>query len=143
MPHLSYSVTEHYSAKQMYDLVNDVDAYPKFVPDCVNSGVLQRQEHQMTAFIEVEKLGFKKRFTTKNSLTESSEILMQLIDGPFSDLVGRWTFTSIDEHSCKIEFNLRFEFKNKLMEIAFSPIFKEIVTGMVNAFSQRAKQVYT
>jgi ribosome-associated toxin RatA of RatAB toxin-antitoxin module len=67
---------------------------------------------------------------------------MQLVDGPFRKLTGGWHFTSLGDDACKVELNLDFEFTNMLVEMAFGRIFKELANSMVQAFSQRAKEVY-
>ena len=142
MTHIYHEIMEPYSAQQMFDLVNDINAYPQFVPDCIDTGVLQRDENLLLAYIEVEKYGFKKRFTTLNRLKEPSKIEITLIDGPFKKLVGAWTFTPISENQSKITFDLTFEFNSKLLDMTFTPIFKDIMKNMVIAFSNRAKQLY-
>lgn len=142
MTHVFYEITEPYSAKKMFDLVNDIDAYPKFIPDCVDAGILLRQENVIQAYIEVEKLGFRKKFITLNKLFEPYRIEISLIEGPFKKLTGNWNFTEITENKCKISFNLIFEFKNKLLDITFTPLFKELMENMVKQFSSRAKQIY-
>lgn len=142
MTHIYHEIMEPYSAHQMFDLVNDINAYPQFVPDCIDTGVLQRDENLLLAYIEVEKFGFKKRFTTLNRLKEPSKIEITLIDGPFKKLVGAWTFTPISENQSKITFDLTFEFNSKLLDMTFTPIFKDIMKNMVIAFSNRAKQLY-
>ncbi|PXY95898.1 type II toxin-antitoxin system RatA family toxin [Frischella perrara] len=142
MTHIYHEIMEPYSAQQMFDLVNDINAYPQFVPDCIDTGVLQRDDNLLLAYIEVEKFGFKKRFTTLNRLKEPSKIEITLIDGPFKKLVGAWTFTPISENQSKITFDLTFEFNSKLLDMTFTPIFKDIMKNMVIAFSNRAKQLY-
>ena len=142
MTHIYHEIMEPYSAQQMFDLVNDINSYPQFVPDCIDTGVLQRDDNLLLAYIEVEKFGFKKRFTTLNRLKESSKIEITLIDGPFKKLVGAWTFTPILENQSKITFDLTFEFNSKLLDMTFTPIFKDIMKNMVIAFSNRAKQLY-
>lgn len=142
MTHIYHEIMEPYSAQQMFDLVNDINAYPQFVPDCIDTGVLQRDDNLLLAYIEVEKFGFKKRFTTLNRLKEPSKIEITLIDGPFKKLVGAWTFTPILENQSKITFDLTFEFNSKLLDMTFTPIFKDIMKNMVIAFSNRAKQLY-
>ncbi|AJA44475.1 type II toxin-antitoxin system RatA family toxin [Frischella perrara] len=142
MTHIYHEIMEPYSAQQMFDLVNDINAYPQFVPDCIDTGVLQRDDNLLLAYIEVEKFGFKKRFTTLNRLKEPSKIEITLIDGPFKKLIGAWTFTPISENQSKITFDLTFEFNSKLLDMTFTPIFKDIMKNMVIAFSNRAKQLY-
>lgn len=142
MAQVFYEVVEPYSVEQMFALVNDIAKYPEFVPDCIASGIIKKQDNIIAAFIEVEKFGFKKSFTTLNQLNEPNSIDITLLEGPFKHLTGQWLFTSIEQNRCKISFRLDFEFKNKLLDLTFTPVFKEVMTNMVNAFSQRARQIY-
>ncbi|RWR02937.1 cyclase [[Pantoea] beijingensis] len=142
MAQISRSALVPYSAEQMYQLVNDVDAYPQFLPGCTGSRVLEADERQMTASVDVSKAGISKTFVTRNTLTDNQSINMQLVDGPFRKLTGGWRFTSLSEEACKVELNLEFEFTNMLVELAFGRIFKELAGSMVQAFTQRAKEVY-
>lgn len=143
MPQISRTALVPYSAQQMYQLVNDVDAYPDFLPGCTGSRVLETGPSQMTAAVDVSKAGISKTFTTRNTLTDNQSILMHLVDGPFKKLIGAWKFTPLSSDACKIEFHLDFEFTNKLIEMAFGKIFKELASNMVQAFTTRAKEVYS
>ncbi|SCB78700.1 Ribosome association toxin PasT (RatA) of the RatAB toxin-antitoxin module [Gilliamella bombicola] len=142
MAHVFHEVIEPYSIEQMFALVNDIEKYPEFVPDCIATGIIRKQDNTIAAFIEVEKFGFKKSFTTLNQINEPNSIDMRLLDGPFKQLSGRWQFVEIAENKSKISLTLNFEFKNKLLGMTFTPVFKEVMTGMVNAFSKRARQIY-
>ncbi|HGK7508140.1 TPA: type II toxin-antitoxin system RatA family toxin [Kluyvera cryocrescens] len=143
MPQISRTALVPYSAEQMYQLVNDVDAYPDFIPGCTGSRVLESGPTQMTAAVDVSKAGISKTFTTRNTLTSNQSILMHLVDGPFKKLIGGWKFTPLSPDACKIEFQLDFEFTNKLIELAFGRIFKELALNMVQAFTMRAREVYS
>ncbi|MTD39388.1 type II toxin-antitoxin system RatA family toxin [Erwinia sp. CPCC 100877] len=143
MPQISRTALVPYSAEQMYQLVNDVKSYPDFLPGCVGSRVLESTPGQMTAAVDVAKAGIRKTFTTRNTLTSNQSILMHLVDGPFKKLMGGWMFTPLAPDACRIEFQLDFEFTNKLIELAFGGIFKELAGNMVQAFTSRAKEVYS
>lgn len=143
MPQISRSALVPFSAEQMFRLVNDVDSYPDFLPGCIGSRVLEVSEHEMTAAVDVAKAGISKTFTTRNTLRDNQSINMQLVDGPFSKLMGGWHFTPLSADACKVELHLDFEFTNKLIELAFGKIFKDLVGSMVQAFTQRAKEVYS
>lgn len=93
----------------------------------------------MTAAVDVSKAGISKTFTTRNQLTSNQSILMSLVDGPFKKLIGGWKFTPLSRDACRIEFHLDFEFTNKLIELAFGRVFKELAANMVQAFTVRAK----
>ncbi|OCH48197.1 SRPBCC family protein [Aliivibrio fischeri] len=142
MPQVSRSALVPFSAKQMYDLVNDVASYPLFLPGCSGSKILEQTESTMVASVDVAKAGIKKTFTTKNTLIDSEMIGMNLVDGPFKSLTGGWHFMALDETACKVELKLDFEFSNALVAMAFGKVFQELTNNMVNSFTQRAKQVY-
>ncbi len=142
MPQISRTALVPYSAEQMYRLVNDVKSYPEFLPGCTGSRILESSAQQMTAAVDVAKAGISKTFTTRNTLTRNQSILMNLVDGPFKKLIGGWKFTPLSADACRIEFQLDFEFTNKLIELAFGRIFKELASNMVQAFTARAKEVY-
>ncbi|MBV7299041.1 SRPBCC family protein [Enterovibrio paralichthyis] len=142
MPRITRSALVPYSAEQMFKLVNDVEAYPAFLPGCAGSRVLEASDSSMTASVDVSKAGIRKTFTTRNELVKGEAIKMELVDGPFRKLVGGWHFTSLDVDACKIELNLDFEFTNGLVEMAFGKIFNELAMNMVKAFTQRAREIY-
>lgn len=143
MSQISRSALVPFSAEQMYRLVNDVDSYPQFLPGCVGSRILDASSAQMTAAVDVSRAGISKTFVTRNTLTDNQSIHMQLVEGPFRKLSGGWRFTALSEEACKVELNLDFEFTNMLVELAFGRVFKELASSMVQAFTQRAKEVYS
>ncbi|QIR11073.1 type II toxin-antitoxin system RatA family toxin [Avibacterium paragallinarum] len=142
MPSVNQRALVPYSAKQMYDLVNNYERYPEFVPGCVESRTLNRSERELTAELVISKAGIRQRFTTQNTMVENQQIQMQLVEGPFKFLQGQWQFTEIDEQSCQIVLKLDFEFSNPLIAMAFGQIFTHLTSKMIDAFKQRAKEVY-
>ncbi len=144
MPQISRSALVPFSVEQMYTLVNDVDAYPQFLPGCTGSRILDNSDPSMTAAVDVSKAGISKTFTTKNTLISNKRIDMQLVDGPFRKLDrAAGILSRLARKPVKCELNLDFEFTNKLIELAFGKIFKELAGSMVQAFTLRAKEVYS
>ena len=131
-----------FSNRQMYDIVNAVEEYPDFLPWCASSKVLSLTETEMEASILMQKGKLNHSFSTRNTLTVNEVIHMQLIDGPFKSLTGDWLFTSLSEQASKIELNLNFEFSNRLVGLLIGPIFTQIADSLVDAFCQRAHQIY-
>lgn len=142
MAEVSRSALLMYSADEMYQLVNDVNAYPEFLSGCVGADVLSSSDQIMRAALKVSKAGISHTFTTENTLVDGQSIAMNLINGPFKYLSGGWTFTVLDDKACKVSLNLKFEFSSKLVEFAFGRIFNELVASMVKSFAARAKVVY-
>ncbi|NVK25638.1 MAG: type II toxin-antitoxin system RatA family toxin [Gammaproteobacteria bacterium] len=131
-----------YSCEQMYDLVNDIETYPEFIPGCADAKCISKSEQQMEGALLISKLGVSKWFSTTNTLVPNQQIKLQLRDGPFKKLVGVWSFTELDANACKVELNIEFEFSSKLIELAFGKVFNQVISSMVTAFTQRAKQIY-
>jgi ribosome-associated toxin RatA of RatAB toxin-antitoxin module len=142
MPNISRSALVMHSVEDMYYLINDVIAYPKFLPNCSDSKIVAQDEHSMTAAILVSKGGLKKWFTTQNVLISNQEVKMSLVDGPFKSLVGGWQLKALSDDACKIELTLDYEFSNKMFDLAFGRVFNNLANNMVQAFTERAKEVY-
>lgn len=142
MANVSRSALVAYSAESMFDLINDVEQYPEFIPGCAQTKVLEQDDDNMRASLLISKAGIKQWFTTHNKLKRGEFIQMNLVDGPFSQLNGGWTIKALNDTACKIELNLDFAFSSKLVEMAFGRVFNSIAANMVVAFTQRAKQVY-
>jgi len=142
MEHIRRSALVHFSAQQMFDLVDDIESYQTFVPHCESSKVIDRNDNQVIGELMVAKSGVAKSFTTKNLLDAPNSIQMELVDGPFSHLSGKWVFTPLSEQACKIELDLIFEFSNKLATVIFAKIFSQLLESMVSAFTERAEKVY-
>jgi ribosome-associated toxin RatA of RatAB toxin-antitoxin module len=131
-----------FSALQMFELVNDIESYPKFLPWCSASRIIKRGEDFIEAELLIAKGGFKKAFSTRNKIDDNGKITVSLLDGPFSYLEGSWNFLPLRENASKISLNLEFEMAGKLANLAFGTVFNQICNTMVGAFTQRAKDVY-
>lgn len=145
MKKLHKSVLIWYSPEEMFRLVTDVDAYPQFLPWCDHARVLDTTEQGMTAEIGLKMAGIKQAFTTRNTHVPGREVQMQLVDGPFSNLSGGWTFNPVGDGSqraCKVELELSYGFSSAALSALVGPVFDKIAGSLVDAFIARAEQVY-
>ena len=142
MPLVEKTVLIERSAQQMFDLVDDVESYPRFLPWCSETRVDYRDEHRTVATLHINFHSIKSHFTTENSKKIPFWMGMKLVDGPFRRLEGGWKFTPLAEHACKVEFQLSYEFSSKLFEKIIGPVFTQITGTFVEAFVKRANQVY-
>jgi ribosome-associated toxin RatA of RatAB toxin-antitoxin module len=134
-------LVEHTPA-QMYALVDDVEAYTQFLPWCAKAELKYRDEHKTVATLHIDFLSVKSHFTTENEKLFPAQMVMKLVDGPFRRFDGQWHFRPLGEHACKIEFRLHYEFSSKLFEKVIGPVFSRIANTFIEAFVQRAGQVY-
>jgi ribosome-associated toxin RatA of RatAB toxin-antitoxin module len=142
MPVISKSALVPYSAGEMYALVNDIPAYPDFLPWCGASEVLDSNEDEIRASVELSRSGIKKSFTTLNRLQKDKMIEMRLIEGPFQHLEGFWRFEPLNETACKVMFDIEFEFSSRILAMTVGPVFSQITSTIVDAFTKRAVDVY-
>lgn len=131
-----------YNPDQMYALVDDITAYPQFLPWCHHAEEHHRSDEHVEASLEVAHSGLHKSFTTRNVLYPHKCIEMSLVQGPFKTLKGIWRFEALGDEGCKVSLDMDFEFSSKLMGMTFGPIFSKIASTLVDSFIERAKVVY-
>lgn len=132
----------NYSAQQMFDLINDIEAYPQYMEGCVGARVLARGEDWVEARLELSKAGVTQSFSTRNQLQSPHKMTMNLVDGPFNYLRGIWQFTPLGEGACKVGFLLEFEMKNRLLGMAAGKLLESVGGKQVDTLCARAKQIY-
>ncbi len=131
-----------YSSRQMFELVNGIEDYPRFLPWCRSSQIIRRTDEEVIASLEVNWKGIHKSFTTSNRLYPYDRVEISLVKGPLHRLDGIWTFQELDEHACKIILDLEFEFTGHFIDRFFQPVFQHIANTLVEAFTQRATELY-
>lgn len=142
MTDISRSAIVSYTAAEMYALVNAVEDYPQFLPWCADSQVHVRNEDEVKATLVLSWSGMQKSFTTHNRLQKDKMIEIRLIEGPFHHLEGFWRFENLDDKVSKVSLDMEFEFAGKLLSMAIGPLFYQMVNKLVDAFSERAVQLY-
>jgi len=131
-----------HSAKEMFDLVDNIEAYPSFLPWCSQSDLLERTDTITRATLHINYHGVKQQFTTANQKSCPNSMTLALLDGPFKHLAGEWHFVVLRQDACKIEFRLEYEFANSMLEKIISPVFNYITSTFVDSFVVQADKVY-
>ncbi|QCB45514.1 type II toxin-antitoxin system RatA family toxin [Hydrogenophaga sp. PAMC20947] len=145
MKTIQKSVLLWHSAHEMFALVTDVQHYPEFLPWCDHSEVMEREAGEMVAKVGLSIGGLRHSFTTRNTHVEDRQVMLRLVDGPFSQLEGCWDFTPLGDGSqraCKVEFRLTYGFSSATLAKLVGPVFDKIAASMVDAFVKRADEVY-
>ena len=131
-----------YTAEQMYELVEDVEAYPDFLPWCTGAIVHSRNAEEIDATLELERGSIRKSFRTRNSLQRGKAMKLELIGGPFRHLEGSWLFEQLGTDGSKVSFDLEFEFESRITDAVFGSFFESTCNSLVNSFTERAEKVY-
>jgi ribosome-associated toxin RatA of RatAB toxin-antitoxin module len=139
------SVLIWYSPQEMFDLVTDVAKYPAFLPWCDKARIASQHETGVTAEIGMSFGGIHQTFTTRNEHVPGREVKLNLVNGPFSKLDGKWSFLPVGDASqraCKVELALNYGFSSAALGKLVGPVFDKIAGSLVDAFVKRAEQVY-
>lgn len=151
MPSFRTSRTVPHAADRMFDLVADVEQYPKFLPLCQSLHVRRRStlptgEEVLVADMRVGYRAIRESFTSRVTLDRATmTILVEYIDGPFKALENRWTFRDLPERpgSSVIEFYIRYEFKSRMLGMLMGSMFEGAFRRFAEAFETRAGEVYS
>ena len=125
----------------IFNLINQVDKYSDFLPWCKKSKIISDTNNVMIGVITVSKNFADWTFTTKNNYIKNKKINLRLVDGPFSHLNGCWNFSEIDKNNTLIDFNLEYEFSNKMIELTLKPVFSSIMLSILDSFISEAFKI--
>jgi ribosome-associated toxin RatA of RatAB toxin-antitoxin module len=131
-----------YTQQQMFELVNNIEDYPNFLPWCDKTEIISRTESHVVARLDIAWKGMGKSLTTRNTLHRYDHMDIELVDGPMKHLEGKWDFVPVGEKGCKVLLNLEFEFTGGFMDMLFQPVFQHIANSLVDAFCKRAVEIY-
>ena len=131
---------------EMFDLVADVERYPKFVPLCEGLTVLSREgegdRRVVVAAMDVGYKAIRESFTSKVALDRTiPSVRADLVQGPFNRLVNQWSFIG-DASGCEIHFFIDYEFKSMVLQLLFGGAFERAFGRFAEAFEERAHTVY-
>lgn len=142
MGNISKSAVVPYTAEQMYSLVNDIEAYPEFLPWCTEAAVYNRTDTGLQASVSLATGKISQTFTTENTMQPGKRIDVRLISGPFSFLNGNWSFENVGNNLCRIDLHMDFEFKNRLLKLALGAVFTQFMSRLVSSFVERAEKIH-
>lgn len=131
-----------YSPRQMFDLVNDVQAYPDRFNWCVGAEILEQDSDSRVARLDLRFAGFRHSFTTRNRVTPPERMTVSLVEGPLRTLEGLWTFTPAGEDGCKVHLKLDFEYAGRIGGMALKLGFQKLANRMVDDFCREARRAY-
>lgn len=142
MPGIRETRRMPYSAEQMFDLVADVARYGEFLPWVVAVRVRSDSESEMIADLLVGFKAIREKFTSRVQKHRPDHINVHYIDGPLRDLDNTWDFRAVEGGGCEVDFCVEFTFRNPVFEALAGQYFDRAFRRMVEAFEQRAAQLY-
>ncbi len=161
MPKHSETRSLPWTARQMYDLVADVERYPEFLPWTAAARIRSRSPgpegaEVLEADLVISFKVFRERFGSRVTLwPEAGRIDTEYLDGPFRYMRSNWGFRDLPAGAdggadggagggggCEVSFFVDFEFRNPILQRIIGAVFGEAMARIVRAFEKRAAELY-
>lgn len=131
----------------VFDLVQDVERYPEFLPWCRAVRILSREAGgAFTAEMIVHFNGFSESYVSRVCPTPPQNgraaIDVSLVRGPFKHLTNAWQFDAVDDLHTAVECFVDFQFSSKILDKLIGGMFEKVSRKMVDAFEARANTLY-
>lgn len=137
MPKLIHNISAPYDAKFLFDLVADIESYPEFLPWCIAARINDRKENILFAELVIKYKFFRSSYISKVTLIPNTEIVVELVNGPFKNLHNHWKFTPTS-NGVDVEFMLDFTLKSNLLNNIITSEFDYYSNKLIDAFLKRA-----
>ncbi len=130
-----------YSAEQMFELIERVEEYPRFLPWCLDTRLIERTETMVSATVEVGVRNLHVCVTTRNEKRAPEYMSIRMEGGSFRHFQGEWTLRPLGTLGCHIVFMLQYELALHADGLA-GGLIERAADRMVDAFVQRAESVF-
>jgi coenzyme Q-binding protein COQ10 len=129
VPHLPHA---------MFDLVNDLGGYPRFIPNCKAMEVKPQADGSRLARMTIQFGPITQAYTSRVT-ADAGEMTITAVsnDGPFAYLDSKWTFTPEGEGT-RIRFDVDFKISNPLIAAVAEPAFASKQDEIMDAFADEA-----
>ena len=146
MPSLKKVKILPHSAKEIYDLVIDIEKYPEFLPWCRQAKINQIISNEvLEADLLIKFKSFFEKYTSNVTHGKENDqyfVKVKATKGPFKKLINDWQLTDLEDGKCEVKFFIDFEFNSIILQKLIGSIFKKATEKMMNAFEERAKKIY-
>ena len=132
----------NHPAKKLYKIVLDIEKYPDYIPWCSNAIIHSKTKKNLIADLSIDYKFFKKTFTS-NVRFDSKKLIIDVlyINGPLKNLETKWLFKEVDKNNTKVDFIIKFEFKNFIYQNLAEIFFDLIENKMIISFIKRADDI--
>ncbi len=134
-----------YTADLMFQVVADVEKYPRFLPWVKALQVISREQTEgretLTAQMTVGFKSFQESYVSRVVLDSAGRTIdVVQTEGPFRILENHWRFTP-EGQNCKVDFSIQFEFRNPLLNVVAGAAFGRVMLRTTDAFLERAHKL--
>jgi len=133
----------NYAAKDLYNIVLDIEKYPEFIPWCEAIYIISKSKNEIIADMIVKhKYSLPQKFTSHVFFNSKNfSINTNYIQGPLKDLKTEWNFIKIEETKTKVLFKVKFEFQKFFHQKLAEMFFSLIENKMIDSFKKRSEEI--
>ena len=137
------SIELNYNAKELFDIVLDIEKYPDYIPWCKKINILKRNKNSIKAnmIVNYKLLPTQQFISIVTYDVKNLLIKTQYIEGPLKNLDTIWKFVKIEKNKTIVNFNIKFEFKNFFHQKISEVFYSLVENKMMESFEKRAKKI--
>jgi ribosome-associated toxin RatA of RatAB toxin-antitoxin module len=141
MPTVRKSAIVAHACDTLFALVDRVEDYPRFLPWCAASRVIERDDDITVGRIDIDFHGLASHIVTRNAKRPPAGMSLTLVEGPFESFAGEWRFEPLGSEGCRVELSVQYVLSNRMLDAAMGPVFGHILETLVDRFVARADEV--
>lgn len=130
-----------FPAESMFDIIEQAEHYPQFIPWCSAAEILERSEDIVAARVSMRVAGISLWLETRNPKRRPEWLQLKMVRGPLRRFEGEWRLTPLNAWACRIDFTLTYEIGDGLIERVAGPVFARMADSMVDAYVTRAERI--
>ncbi len=142
MPDLFFERHVPHLPRRMFDLVSDLEAYPRFIPNCRQMDVRAGTDNSRLAKMTIQFGPITQSYTSRVVADPGAMTITAVaVDGPFAYLDSKWSFEP-EGQGTRIRFDVDFKFSNPLIAAVAEPAFAAKQDEIIDAFADEADRRY-
>jgi ribosome-associated toxin RatA of RatAB toxin-antitoxin module/CRP-like cAMP-binding protein len=130
-----------YPAEHVFDIIEQAEHYPHFIPWCSGAEILERSEDIVAARVSMRVAGLQLSMETRNPKRRPEWLQLKMVRGPMRRFEGEWHLTPLNERACRVEFILTYDIGDGMIERVAGPVFARMADSMIDAYVARAEQI--
>jgi len=134
------SVLVPYPREEMFDLIEQAEHYPLFLPWCTAATILERSDEWVAARIDFKYLQVRFGFQTRNPKSRPEWLKVRMVEGPFRRFEADWLLSALGSQGCRIQFALSYEVSDGLLDRVAAQAVEVVARSMMDAFVKRAEE---
>jgi ribosome-associated toxin RatA of RatAB toxin-antitoxin module len=126
-----------YSVESVFDVIEQAERYPEFLPWCVGATILERSDDWVAAKVDFSYRRGRFSLRTRHPQRRSGMVARAARRRPIPRFDGDWRLTPLGDLGCKIEFDVSYEISDGLLDQLARPAVDIVSRSIMDAFVKR------